>query len=605
MGRRQTEGSGQARILSGTSPPFELGPKGRLVLLLILGGLSELVYVCFFLRPYPLLKYYATPLLDLGKIAERSRLSAVAFATVFLLLFALYYAGYRLCLVQDSPHRPWVVLAFVTLFSLTLMFVYPIGAVDIFDYIINGRILAYYRLSPFAHVASEFPGDSLAPYAAWQKVPSAYGPLWAFLAAGTNLLAGSAELLANVWAFKGLAILFYVLDSGLIYGILAEIKPAYALPGAFLFAWNPLLLFETAANGHNDSVMVFFVLLAIHFLLKHSATADSKSATSGFASLSIIALTCSVMIKFITIILLPFFLLSLMELGEKKALQEVRARDSQQAGDGGVGNRPRSPQPLRGEGLPLTGGSLLTVPSVELEPFNDKKRQATSLIAYGLLSVGVMALLYAPFWIGLGTIRLGQRLSMFTDSLPTLAMLLLRLWLDVKKAKWLVGRLALAALGLFCLTRLLKLVCHEHSQVACPEPLGYARGKLRRRACPEQSRRAGRPYLLIVVSFEVILFYLLFTCTWLQPWYLVWLVALAALVPDLDTAHQAVLFSYTMTWAYIVYHFVWFWYIPAMNWMNRLGVHSLAVGTTLVIPWAFYAYLLWKRSSRAPQGSQY
>ena len=543
--------------------PFGLGPKGRMILLLSLGSLSELVYVYFFLLPYPLLKYHATPLLDLGKIADRSRLSAAAFATAFFLLFTLYYAGYRLCLGQDSPHWPWTVLAFATVFSLTLMFVYPIGAVDLFDYIINGRILAHYRLSPFAHVAGEFPDDPIAPYAAWQSIPSAYGPLWAYLAAGTNSLAGSADLLANVWAFKGLAILFYVLDIGLIYGILAEIKPAYALPGAFLFAWNPLLLFETAANGHNDSVMMFFVLLAIHLLLKHRA------------SLSIIALTCSVMIKFVTIILLPFLLLSLLEPAGDKASQEGRVRGSGQTRDGELQER---------KGLSWVGLGL----------FGNSTRQVSSLITYGLLSLGVVGLLYAPFWEGFGTIRLGQRLSMFTDSLPTLVMLLLRLWLGAEQATWLVGRLTLIALGFFCLARLIRLAFREHGRMAYHEP------------CPEQSRRDGRrasqPYLFIVLSFEVILFYLLFTCTWLQPWYLVWLVALAALVPDLDTAHQAILFTYTMTWAYIVYQFVWFWYIPAMNWMSRLGVHSVAVGATLVIPWAFSVYLLWKHRNSVPQG---
>jgi hypothetical protein len=520
----------------------------RLVLLLILGSLSELVYVTFFLRPYPLLHYYATPLLDLGKITDRSRLSAAAFATAFFLLFILYYAGYRLCLAHDSSHWPWAVLTFAIIFSLTLMLVYPVGAVDIFDYIINGRILAHYQLNPFAHVAAEFPDDPLTPYAAWQKIPSAYGPLWAFLAAGVNLLAGSADLLANVWAFKGLAILFYVLDIGLIYGILNGIKPAYTLPGIFLFAWNPLLLFETGANGHNDSVMMFFVLLAIYLLLKRKT------------SLSIIALTGSIMIKFITIILLPFFLLSLLRAGEKKAPQEGGARDSRPAGEDKASGRPRRS---------LMGESLLTELWAGLGPFSDRrKRQGTLLITHGLLSAGVMALLYAPFWTGFGTIRLGQRLSMFTDSLPTLMMLLLRFRLDAAQAKWLAGRLALIALGLFCLSRLIRLAFHEHERIA------------------------GQ---LITVSFEVILFYLLFTCTWLQPWYLVWLVALAALVPDLDTAHLTVLFTYTMTWAYIIYHFMWFWYIPAMNWMNRLGVHSVAVGATLVIPWAFSAYLSWKR----------
>jgi hypothetical protein len=568
MEPRQTEGVDQAGILFRKSPPFDPGPKDRLALLLILGSLSELIYVFFF--PYPLLEYYATPLLDLGKIADRSRLSAAAFATAFLLLFALYYAGYRLCLAQDSSHWPWAVLAFATVFSLTLMFVYPVGAVDIFDYIINGRILAHYRLSPFVHVASEFPNDPLSPYAAWQNIPSAYGPLWAFLAAGINFLAGSADLLANVWAFKGLAVLFYVLDIGLIYSIMTEIKPAYALPGAFLFAWNPLLLFETAANGHNDSVMMFFVLLAIYLLLKHRP------------SLSIIALTCSVMIKFITIILLPFFLLSLLRPGGQKASQEGRAQDPRQVGEGGLWER--------------TGLSQLAVglPSVRQPLFG----QITSLITYGLLSLGVMVLLYTPFWRGFDTIRLGQRLSMFTNSLPTLAMLLLRLWLGAKQAKWLVGRLALAALGFLCLTRLVRLACRKQLGLSSE---AYRNRRMARR---EHGRTASPPYPLIVVSFEVILFYLLFTCTWLQPWYLVWLVALVALVPDLDTAHQAILFTYTMTWAYIVYHFVWFWYIPAMNWMNRLGVHSVAVGATLVAPWAFSVYLLWKRRNSSPLSSK-
>lgn len=121
-GKESNTGSGK------TQTEARPGPKDRLVLLLVLGGLAELIYVYFFVRPYPLLRYYATPLLDLGKIAGRSRLSAAAFVTAFLLLFALYYIGYRLCFGQDSPHWPWTMLAFTTIFSLTLLFVYPIGA---------------------------------------------------------------------------------------------------------------------------------------------------------------------------------------------------------------------------------------------------------------------------------------------------------------------------------------------------------------------------------------------------------------------------------------------------------------------------------------------
>ena len=34
------------------------------------------------------------------------------------------------------------------------------------------------------------------------------------------------------------------------------------------FAWNPLVLFEVAGNGHNDAVVIMFVLAGVFFFVR-------------------------------------------------------------------------------------------------------------------------------------------------------------------------------------------------------------------------------------------------------------------------------------------------------------------------------------------------
>jgi hypothetical protein len=82
--------------------------------------------------------------------------------------------------------------------------------------------------------------------------------------------------------------------------ILRRLKPEWALVGAAAFAWNPLALLEAAGNAHNDIVMVFFLLLAVYF------------AASQRRWLVIPALTLSILTKFVTLMVLPFFLLYLV-----------------------------------------------------------------------------------------------------------------------------------------------------------------------------------------------------------------------------------------------------------------------------------------------------
>jgi hypothetical protein len=49
----------------------------------------------------------------------------------------------------------------------------------------------------------------------------------------------------------------------LIAVALGELAPTHQAAGTVLFAWNPLVLLEMVGNGHNDGVVLAFVLLAV------------------------------------------------------------------------------------------------------------------------------------------------------------------------------------------------------------------------------------------------------------------------------------------------------------------------------------------------------
>src|SRR5438045_844132 len=76
--------------------------KGRepwlaLAALVGLGGVSGIAYYLGFVRPYLLSDYYARPLLDLAKISGHTAQSANAWGFTWLIVFACYWAAFRLC----------------------------------------------------------------------------------------------------------------------------------------------------------------------------------------------------------------------------------------------------------------------------------------------------------------------------------------------------------------------------------------------------------------------------------------------------------------------------------------------------------------------------
>jgi hypothetical protein len=184
------------------------------------------------------------------------------------------------------------VLSGALLSGVVLLRVMPLGAADIFDNIMHGRIIAVYGANPFVDVVRQYRGDPFYGYTAWRDVPSAYGPAWELLAAWTTRLAGDG-IVANVIAFKLVGAAFLAIAAGAVAAILIRKAPRRALAGVALLVWNPVILVQTLGEGHNDIAMAAMVLVGAWLLVERRRTA------------AILALVAAALLKFIPVLLLP------------------------------------------------------------------------------------------------------------------------------------------------------------------------------------------------------------------------------------------------------------------------------------------------------------
>jgi hypothetical protein len=264
---------------------------------LIIGGIAiAFLYGFYFLFKFPLTTYYKVAY-DLGKLTYHSSIGFWAFIGIMLLLFILF--SYSLLLSRRFVEKRalWIILGFGALFCLMLTFVYPLTAQDIYTYISQSKLFIIYQKNPVFVPPSTYPNDPMMQIAGqWIRYGSPYGPLGIIVdALPMNILRNN--LLGNLIALKLIFSGFLLGSAYLSYLIVKEMQPKRAISAALFVAWNPLLLFEVVVNGHNDIVMMFFVLWAIYVFLK------------GEYKIGTILLLLSILVKYATVLLLPLFII--------------------------------------------------------------------------------------------------------------------------------------------------------------------------------------------------------------------------------------------------------------------------------------------------------
>lgn len=194
-----------------------------------------------------------------------------------------------------------VALAGSFVFNLTLLFTFPVGSTDLFHNVIDGRMLWLHHLNPLVTAPAAVADDPLYGYVTyWNDVPSTYGPLWYLATWPAAVFAGTGRDANIIW-FKTIPVAFEFLSLILIWPIMRRANPRRTVSAIVCFGWNPLVLFEISGNGHNDSMMLAFLLLAVLLAI-----------TRRWWPASLLALSASILVKYVSAVFLPLLFIWLL-----------------------------------------------------------------------------------------------------------------------------------------------------------------------------------------------------------------------------------------------------------------------------------------------------
>ncbi len=258
--------------------------KSALLRFILMGTALELLYLLVFaLTPLSTTSPKLSPLgmkwswtLALSQLLfHRSRSLSEGFSDLgpyFLLLglTLIVLTGVYLCAVGRAFHDSnkiritsrWLLLPLVgaTIFGITLLFLPALFSNEVYGYIFSGRMLTIYHVDPIITPPAQIHQDPFFAWISQPNTPNVYGPLWLVIA--SLLVRVSNSVIVTLLLFKSLALLFHLINCILIWAILGKLAFTRRLFGTLLYAWNPLALIELAGNGHNDGMLICFLLLA-------------------------------------------------------------------------------------------------------------------------------------------------------------------------------------------------------------------------------------------------------------------------------------------------------------------------------------------------------
>lgn len=228
---------------------------------------------------------YLRSLGDLKMHVVEAIAAGLAAGVVYLL--ALYFMERA----ADRRVMLWIVLAAAFAFRLTLAPLQPTLSDDLYRYRWDG-IIQQSGWNPYA-IAPEDPRlagfrDGYWPHVSNQEMPNIYPPVTELV------LRGAAAFSRNLLAFKAP----FLLAEGLLLGLLGwwvrrSGRKDFSLA---IYAWNPLVVVEFAASGHNDTLAMLFASAALLLIIERRTV------------LSTLALAAAVLAKFYPILLAPLWL---------------------------------------------------------------------------------------------------------------------------------------------------------------------------------------------------------------------------------------------------------------------------------------------------------
>jgi hypothetical protein len=214
---------------------------------------------------------------------------------LFVIISLLYAVGYGL--IRGAPRISPAIKVGVAAAVLGPGFInvilYPVGALDVFNYMIEIKLAYHYHVNPYLQTFQAFRRDSYALPAFLVDTRLFYGPLWLLVSWLPGAIVGYANVFHSLVAMKLLNALLLALTGATIFRYHRDDERRRWL-AVYAFLANPLVLFEGLANAHNDVMMTCFLVGALIALRGRSGLAGALLAASA-------------LVKFFTVALAPLF----------------------------------------------------------------------------------------------------------------------------------------------------------------------------------------------------------------------------------------------------------------------------------------------------------
>ena len=232
--------------------------------------------------------------------------STILFIVLIVSLFFVYAFLIQNKEMQHNFLTNKKVLLLFTISLIALTFSSNALSHDIFNYIFNAKMVLVYNVDPHVHIALEFFEDLWLRFMHNVHTPAPYFYGWTALSLIPALIGFNKFFLIwssfKLWNAIGLGILFFA-QTKLLHHI--KVKEQWKI---LLFILNPLVLIESVSNSHNDVWMMAFVFISFLFLEFWLPTIKKSKVI-----LSLAFLLLSISIKYVTVVLLPIWLLLFMK----------------------------------------------------------------------------------------------------------------------------------------------------------------------------------------------------------------------------------------------------------------------------------------------------
>ncbi|MCW2524529.1 MAG: hypothetical protein JWO63_2864 [Frankiales bacterium] len=168
---------------------------------------------------------------------------------------------------------------------LPLLVSMPLASMDMYSYAAQAQLARLGR-DPYTFTPADLPGKFLDNVAwKWVDTPSPYGPLWVTVSRWVATLTGNHALI-TVFALRLIPFAAIVVIAYLLPGLARRFGKRGDL-ALWIAIANPLVLVHGVGGGHNDAVMVAFMIAGLAVVLRPNA--DWRHLVLGAALMALAA----------------------------------------------------------------------------------------------------------------------------------------------------------------------------------------------------------------------------------------------------------------------------------------------------------------------------